>query len=138
MEVTWIITNSQTLYTGIFFLFILLSGLWVSPRRESRITASCLHTSTSWSDLAAGIYLIRTVYLTHQATPLKAAQWTSIVITALLFLVTVAAGGLLSILDAGNLQSMSQPMRTAVSLVHKFSPYVIIVSTGVTLFLLLS
>ena len=129
------LTNSQILYTGLFFLFILLSGLWVS--RSGKPYNSLIFNIHKLIGLAAGIYLIRIVYLTNQATSLKAAQWTSIVITVLLFLITVAAGGLLSILDAGNLQSMSQPTRTAVSLVHKFSPYVIIVSTGVTLFLLL-
>ena len=130
------LTNSQILSTGVFFLFILLSGLWVS--RSGKPYNSLIFNIHKLIGLAAGIYLIRTVYLTNQATSLKAAQWTSIVITVLLFLITVAAGGLLSILDAGNLQSMSQPTRTAVSLVHKFSPYVIIVSTGVTLFLLLN
>ena len=130
------LTNSQILYTGLFFLFILLSGLWVS--RSGKPYNSLIFNIHKLIGLAAGIYLICTVYLTNQATSLKAAQWTSIVITVLLFLVTVAAGGLLSILDAGNLQSMSQPMRTAVLQVHKFSPYVIIVSTGVMLFLLLS
>jgi hypothetical protein len=130
------LTNSQILYTGVFFLFILLSGLWVS--RSGKPYNSLIFNIHKLIGLAAGIYLIRTVYLTNQATSLKAAQWTSIFITVLLFLVTVAKGGLLSILDAGNLQSLSQPTQTAVSLVHKFSPYVIIVSTGVTLFLLLS
>jgi hypothetical protein len=130
------LTNSQILYTGVFFLFILLSGFWVS--RSGKPYNSLIFNIHKLIGLAAGIYLIRTVYLTNQATSLKAAQWTSIVITVLLFLITVAAGGLLSILDAGNLQSLSQPTRTAVSLVHKFSPYVIFVSTGVTLFLLLS
>jgi hypothetical protein len=130
------ITNSQTLYIGIFFLFILLSGFWVA--RAGKPYDTFVFTIHKLVGLGTGIFLIRTIYLTHQAAPLNSAQWTCILIMALLFLVTVAAGGLLSILDSGNLQSMSQPARTAVSLVHKFSPYIIIVSTGVTLFLLLS
>lgn len=129
------LTNSQTLYTGVFFLFILLSGFWVS--RAGKPYNSLIFNIHKLIGLGAGIYLIRTVYLTSQAAPLDAGQWASIVITVFLFLVTVAAGGLLSILDAGNLQTMSQSTRKAITLVHKFSPYVIIVSTGVTLYLVL-
>ena len=129
------VTNSQTLYTGVFLLFILLSGFWVSRSRKPY--NSLIFNIHKLIGLATGIFLVRTVYLANQAAPLGAAQWTAIVITVLLFVATFAAGGLLSILDAGNLQSMSQPAQTAVSLVHKFFPYIIIVSTAVTLYLLL-
>ena len=81
------LTNSQILYTGLFLLFILLSGLWVS--RSGKPYNSLIFNIHKLIGLAAGIYLIRTVYLTNQATSLKAAQWTSILITVLLFLITV-------------------------------------------------
>ena len=127
--------NPQMFYTGVFFLFILISGFWVS--RSGKPYNSLFFNIHKLIGLAAGIYLIRTVHLAHQAAPLEAVQWTSIGVTALLFILTVAAGGLLSILDAGNLQSMPQPARTAITWVHKISPYVILVSTALTLYLLL-
>jgi hypothetical protein len=87
--------------------------------------------------LGAGIFLIRTVYLTHQAMPLNLPQWIVIVITVLLFTFTVAAGGLLSIEAEGNLKNINQSLLKAISLAHKFSPYLIVASTGITLYLLL-
>ena len=86
--------------------------------------------------LGTGIFLIRTVYLTHQAAPLSPTQWAAIAVTVLLFLFTVAAGGLLSVLAEGGLENMGATMQRAIELVHKFSPYLILVSTGVTLYLL--
>jgi len=127
--------NSKALNIGLLFLFILISGFWVS--RSGKPYNSLIFNVHKLIGLAAGIFLIRIVYLTNQAAPFNVAQWTSIAITVSLFLITVAAGGLLSILDAGDLQTMSQPARTALSLVHKYSPYVIIISTTVTMYLLL-
>ena len=127
--------NSKALNIGLLFLFILISGFWVS--RSGKPYNSLIFNIHKLIGLAAGIFLIRIVYLTNQAAPFNVAQWTSIAITVSLFLITVAAGGLLSILDAGDLQTISQPARTALSLVHKYSPYVIIISTTVTMYLLL-
>lgn len=127
--------NSKALNIGLLFLFILISGFWVS--RSGKPYNSLIFNVHKLIGLAAGIFLIRIVYLTNQAAPFNVAQWTSIAITVSLFLITVAAGGLLSILDAGDLQTISQPARTALSLVHKYSPYVIIISTTVTMYLLL-
>jgi len=55
----------------------------------------------------------------------------------LLFVIAVAAGGLLSVLDVGGLSNMGTAMQRVIELVHKVFPYVIVVSTGVTLYLLL-
>ena len=91
--------------TGIFFLFILLSGFWLS--RSGKPYNGLIFNIHKLIGLGAGIYLIRTVYLTHQAAPLGPTQWTAIVVTVLLFLFAVAAGGLLSIFAEGGLENMS-------------------------------
>ena len=129
------IINSKMIYTGLFFLFIFLSGFWVS--RSGKPYHSGIFNIHKFIGLGMGIFLIRTVYLTNQTTPIIANQWTAIVVTVLLFVFTVIAGGLLSVLAEGGLQNMGQSLKTAISLVHKFSPYVIIVATAVTLYLLL-
>ena len=121
--------------TGIFFLFIILSGFCVS--RSGKPYNGLIFNIHKLIGLAIGIFLIRTVYLTHQSAHLSPAQWTAITITVLLFILTVAAGGLLSVLAEGGLQNMGVVMQRIVALVHKFSPYVIVISTGVTLYLLL-
>jgi len=129
------IENSKMIYTGIFFLFIFLSGFWVS--RLGKPYNGLFFNIHKLIGLAVGIFLIRTVYLTHQVAPLSPIQWTAIAVTVLLFLFTVIAGGLLSVLAEGGLENMGQTMQRDIELVHKISPYLIVVSTGVALYLLL-
>jgi hypothetical protein len=128
-------TYSKIIYAGAFFLFILLSGFWVS--RSGKPYNTFIFTIHKLIGLGIGIYLIRTVYLTNRATPLNATPWAATVITALLFILTVAAGGLLSILAEGGLQNMGAAMQRAIELEHKVSPYLIVVSTGWIVILLL-
>ncbi len=128
-------TYSKMIYTGAFFLFILLSGFWVS--RSGKPYNTFIFTVHKLIGLGTGIYLIRMVYLTNRAAPLSGTQWAAIIITVFVFVLTVAAGGLLNILAEGGLQSMGANMQRATELVHKVSPYVIVLSTGVTLYYLL-
>jgi len=79
--------------------------------------------------LAAGIFLIVTVYQSHRITALDSTEIMAIVVTVLLFVGTVAAGGLLSI---------DKPIPVAVAMIHQWFPYLIVFSTAVTLYLLLS
>ena len=127
--------NSVLFYTGVFFLFILLSGFWV--RRSGKPYPSGIFNIHKLIGLGTGVYLIRTVYLTNRVTPLSPAQWIATGITALLFIVTVVAGGLLSIFAEGGLKNMGAATQNAISLIHEFSPYIIIAATGWTLYLLL-
>jgi hypothetical protein len=127
--------NTEMLYTGVFFLFILISGFWVS--RSGKPYHSGIFNLHKLIGLGAGVFLIHTVYRAHQAAPLSPAQWSAIGLTAFFFIVTVVAGGLLSVLAEGGLKNIGVSTQNAISLVHKFFPYVIIVATGGTLYLLL-
>jgi hypothetical protein len=128
-------TQSTIISVGIFFLFIILSGFWVS--RSGKPYSTFIFTVHKLIGLGAGIFLIRTVYITHQAMPLSGIQWTAIAITVLLFVFTVAAGGLLSVLAEGRLQNLGTSMQKAIELAHKISPYLIVLATMMTLYLLL-
>ena len=44
---------------------------------------------------------------------------------------------ILSVIAEGGLENMNQTVQTAILLVHKISPYLIVLSTEVTLYLLL-
>ena len=127
--------NLKFIYTGIFFLFILLSGFWVS--RSGKPYNGLIFNIHKFIGLGVGVFLIRTVYLTHQAAPLNATQWATIVITVLLFILTVIVGGLLSILAEGGLKDMGRSMQATLSMIHKFFPYGIMITTAATLYLLL-
>ena len=76
-----------------------------------------------------GLFLIVTVYRIYQAGTLTPAQIAMIVVTVVLFVATVAAGGLLSV---------NKPTPLVVSFVHKLAPYLTVLSTGSTLYLLLA
>jgi len=121
--------------TGIFFLFIFLSGFWLS--RSGKPYNGIIFNIHKLIGLATGIFLIATVYRTHQATPLSVDQITAIVVNTLLFFLTIVAGGLLSVAAEGELKNVNQTVRTAISVVHKISPYLVVLSTAVTLYLLI-
>jgi hypothetical protein len=118
--------QSKLISTGLFFLFIILSGFWVS--RAGRPYSVLLVTIHKLIGLAAGVYLGLTVYRTFKVAPLTPLQIAVIVITVLLFAVNVATGSLLS---------TNKPMPETVSLINRFFPYLTAVSTGIMLYLLL-
>lgn len=118
-------TLSKLASTGIFFVFIFLSGFWLS--RKGRPYSMLVITVHKLIALAAGVFLGLTIYRIHQVTPLSIVQIIAVVITVLLFAVNVAAGSLLS---------TNKAMPEVVSIINKFFPYLTVVSTGVMLYLL--
>jgi cytochrome b561 len=80
--------------------------------------------------LGFGLFVLLTinVYWLHQATPLSVPQRTACLIAGLFFLATILTGGLVSI---------SKTMPVVVSLSHKLLPYLTVLSTVVSLYLLL-
>ena len=122
--------------TGSFFLLIFLSGFWLS--RSGKPYSSIIFNIHKFVGLATGVFLIMTVYKTHQLAPLSPVGITAVVITVLIFVGTVAAGGLVSVDAAGGLESVNQPIRAAMSMTHKLLPYLAVLSTAATLYLVLS
>jgi hypothetical protein len=120
-------TQLRVVGAGLFFLFIFLSGFWLS--RSGKPYSVIITTIHKLIGLAAGVFLVMTVYQIHQAAPIGPVEITAIVVTVLFFAGTVATGGLLS---------TDKPMPVAISMMHKLSPYLTVLSTAVTLYLLLS
>jgi hypothetical protein len=120
-------TQLRVVGVGLFFVFIFLSGYWLS--RSGKPYNVIIFNIHKLIGLAAGVFLIMTVYQVHQAAPLGPVEIIAIVVTVLSFVATVIAGGLLSI---------DKPMPAAISMMHKLLPYVAVLSTAVTLYLLLS
>jgi hypothetical protein len=113
--------------TGLFFLFVLLSGIWLSRTgRPLNVVISTIHKLIS---LATGVYLIVTIYQENKVAPLGRAEWSAIVVTGLCFLALVATGGLLS---------TDKQMPTAVLRVHQIVPVLTVFSAAAILYLLLS
>jgi hypothetical protein len=126
---------SKAAVTGLFFLFIFLSGYWLS--RSGKPYNNFIFNIHKLIGLAAGVFLVVTVYRAQQAAPLVPAQIAALTVTVLVFAGLVAAGGLIGIDAAGGLGSIDPSTRTAISLVHKTFPYLALLSTGATLYLLL-
>ena len=119
-------TTVRVIVVGLFFLFIFLSGIWLS--RTGRPLNVAISTVHKLIGLAAGIFLLVTIYQRNQVVPLSASEWIAIVVTGLCFLGTVASGGFLS---------SDKEMPVAVLRVHQIVPVLATLSTAATLYLLL-
>ena len=117
--------NSNLIVTGVFFIFIFLSGFWL--KNTGKPYSMLIITLHKLIALAAGIYLGRTVYRIHQETPLNTARVVVVAVTVLLFVVNVATGSLLS---------AEKPMPQIVSSLNKYIPYLTVISTAVMVYLL--
>lgn len=119
-------TALRAVIAGTFFLFILLSGLWLSRRgRPLHTGISTIHKLIS---LAAGVFMGLVIHQVNQADPLSATEWMAIAVAGVFAAATVASGGLLS---------LEKPARVAVLRVHQVMPVLTTLSCGVVLYLLL-
>jgi hypothetical protein len=119
-------TTVRAVVAGLFFLFIFLSGIWLS--RTGRPLNVAISTVHKLIGLAAGVFLLLTVTQQSRIVPLSATEWIAIVVTGLCFLGTVASGGFLS---------SDKPMPVAVLRVHQIVPILTVLTTATTLYLLL-
>jgi hypothetical protein len=116
----------RAIAAGLLFLLVFLSGIWLSRiGRPLNVGISTVHKLVS---LAAGIYLLVTIFQRNRMVPLGATEWIAIVVTGLCTLGTVASGGFLS---------SEEPRPTAVLRVHQVMPVLTVLSTGMTLYLVL-
>lgn len=120
--------------TGLFFLFVFLSGYWLT--KMGKPYGSFPFNIHKLIGLAAGIFLIVTVYRRIRVAPLDSREIAVLAATVLIFILTVIAGGLLSAEDSGSLKNLPQPAMTAISVAHKVFPYLALLSLAATLFLL--
>ena len=116
----------RAVVAGLFILLIFLSGIRLS--RAGRPLNAGISTIHKLISLAAGVFLLVTIYQRSGLVPLSAAEWTAIVITGVCFAGTVASGGLLS---------FEKPMPVAVLRVHQVVPVLTALASGVMLYLLL-
>lgn len=119
-------TTARAVVAGLFFLFVFLSGLWLSRAgRPLNVGISTVHKLIG---LAGGIFLLVTIHQRSRMVPLSGTEWIAIVVTGLCFLAVVASGGFLS---------ADKPMPVAVLRVHQVGPVLATLSSAVTLYLVL-
>jgi len=111
--------------SGILFLSIILSGFWV--RRDGKPYRSIILTIHKLISLAMVIYLGTTLYRIIQQTGPSTSGGITITATGFLLVVTIISGGIWSI---------DKQIPVAVLRVHQVTPFLTILSTAVTLYLL--
>ena len=121
------ITLSKVTGAGLFFLFIFLSGFWLSHSGKTRnVIILTIHKLIS---LAAVVFLAITISQINQVASLNTIELTAGEVTGLLFLGAIISGGLVS---------TSKPMPAAILTMHQITPFLTVLSTAVTLYLLVN
>ena len=113
--------------TGLLYLLIFASGFWLS--RTGRPFNGVILTIHKLISLAALAFLVITTIRLHPLATLGALELVAPAITGLLFLGTIVTGGLLS---------TDQRMPAAILTMHRITPFLTVLSTAVTLYLLVS
>lgn len=113
--------------TGLLFLFIFVTGFWLS--QVGRPYNTVLSTIHKLSALGALIFLALAVYQMNQAARVSPIELASIVTSGVLFLGTIVSGGLLS---------TDLRLPAAVLTVHQAAPFLTLLSTTATMYQLLN
>ena len=110
--------------TALFFLIILISGVWLS--RSGRPLSGLLLNVHKLIALGVAVYLATTAYRMHQTASFGPMELTVVVVTGLLWLVTGIIGGLLS---------TDKPATAALLRLHQITPVLTALSTAGALYL---
>ena len=114
---------------GAGFVIMFLSGFFLN--RTGKPYGTLIFTIHKAIGLGMGLFLFIMVKQSNQITPFSSPETIAVVVTVLFFIATVTTGSLLSI-------PVSKPMPEIVSTLNKIFPYITVLSTGVTLYLLLT
>jgi hypothetical protein len=115
----------RILYTIAFFLLIFVSGFGLS--RSGRPYGVLLLTVHKLLSVGAVVFLTVVIVRVNRSVGLSSAELIAAVITGLLFIGTIATGGLLS---------TAKPMPELVHRLHQVTPFLTLVSMAATLYLL--
>jgi hypothetical protein len=118
-------TQSSVAGAGLFFVFIFLSGIWLS--RSGKPLNGIILTVHKLISLAAVVFLALTIYQVNQAADLSVMSLIAGVVTGLFFLGAIITGGLLS---------TGKSVPAAILTAHQVVPFLTVVSTAATLYLL--
>lgn len=116
--------QSKAILTGICFLFIFITGFWLS--RSGKPYPGIVFTLHKLITLGIIIYLSVRLYQANQSAPLRGEQAAAIALMAACFLVMLVTGGLLSV---------DKALPAVVHHLHQILPYLTAASVGITLYL---
>jgi hypothetical protein len=119
------ITPLRIVGVVLFFLFIILSGFWLS--KSGRPFNTGILTIHKLISIGAVVFLAITIYQVNKASSLTTIDIIAVVVTGVFILITIITGGLVSALK-------TTPI--AILRVHQITPWLTTLSTAVTLILL--
>jgi len=117
----------RILYIVVFFLLIFLSGFWLS--RGERPYGVLLLTVHKLLSITVVLFLTVIIAQINKSIGLGSLEWIAIVVTGIMFIGTIATGGLLS---------TAKLMPALVHQLHQITPFLTLASTALTLYLLLT
>ena len=126
------VSQPNFVYLALLFVAKLFSGFWVS--RLGKPYNALVFTLHKFIGLGLGAWLVKIVYDRNQILSLTNSQISVLALTVFLFVVTVVAGGLLSIQAEGGLKKVPAKVWNGVEGVHQFLPYMILFSTALLMF----
>lgn len=118
-------TTNEIAVASLLFLVIFVFGFWL--HRSGKPYNSFLLNIHKLISLAALILFVREMVLVNRVSMLSAQQLAMGVLTVLLFVVGIITGGLVSI---------DKPMPAIVLRVHHITPYLMVLSTAGSLYML--
>ena len=119
---------SRLVFTGSLFLFMLLSGVWLS--NSGKPYSTLIFTIHKLIALAAIIATAVIINYLHKTADLRlSVEFSAIIVTGLLFL---------SLLISGALLSIGRPATSMILTIHRVAPLLAVVSTAATIYLLAS
>ena len=125
------LSQPNFLYLALLFVAMLFSGFWVShSRKPYPVLIFTLH---KFIGLGLGGWLVKIVYERNQFQAFEASQTSLLIFTVALFVVTVIAGGFLSVQADGGLQNFPSMVWGGIERLHQFLPYLILFATALTL-----
>ena len=117
----------QLIIVGLFYLFIFTFGYWLA--HSGKPYNGFIMTIHKLVSVVAVVFLVIAISRINKAAALNAVELTAVVFTGLFFLCTIVTGALLSI---------DKPMPVVIMRLHQVIPYLTVLSTALTLYLLLS
>jgi hypothetical protein len=119
--------STSSIFVALVVLFVLkfLFGIWLTRAgRPYNGVVLAVHKIIS---VLTAVLLGITVYLLGQDVGLGTPAVVGIIVTGLLFLLTIASGGLLS---------TDKPAHRAILIAHRVMPFLAVISTALTLYFL--
>ena len=119
------IIKIRIIATGILILFTIISGIWLSKLgRPLNVVIFAIHKIIA---LLTTILTVIIIYQLQKNIKLSNVELILIAVTGLIFLIALISGALLS---------FEKPVNLILLTIHKLTPFLIVVSTALTIYIL--